>query len=129
MHAGTLQGNETWHGSFVHRVTNNLVVPNGLTLTILPGAIVKFDPGVGLQVLGGGRLAAKGTVAQPIVFTSILDDSVGGDTNGDGSQTNASAGDWKWIFFYGGNGDLDHCRILVQRRAGSRRLGAWAKEL
>jgi hypothetical protein len=48
-------------------------------------------------------LQAQGNSAAPIIFTSIKDDSIGGDTNGDGTKTSAAAGDWNQIAVNGTN--------------------------
>ena len=95
-------------------VESQLTVPAGVTLTIEPGAVIKFSlspPGcssdrAGLQVQGG--LVAEGTTAAPIIFTSWNDSSVGGAT---GSGTPA-AGDWDRILFEAGStGTLRHVVI------------------
>jgi len=110
-HAGTLSGSETWDGGLVHRITSDVTVPGGATLTIEPGAVIKLDVGRSLLVEAGATLKAEGNVAQPIVFTSIRDDSVGGDTNRDGDTTSAAAGDWYRILVDGGTASLDHVRV------------------
>ncbi|MCY2994691.1 MAG: SBBP repeat-containing protein [Planctomycetota bacterium] len=111
-HSGTLGGNETWSGTVVNVINQTIVVPNGLTLTIQPGAIVKLDVGAGIVVQPGGHLIADGTVAQPIIFTSIKDDSAGGDTNGDGNTSLSTAGDWQWLRLEGtAVGDLDYVQV------------------
>lgn len=78
-------------------MTGDVTVPNGVTLTIEPGAIVKFGQHLGITIQAGGQFVAQGTVAEPIQFTSLADDSAGGDTNRDGSATAPAAGDWRWI--------------------------------
>jgi hypothetical protein len=117
-HAGLLAASETWLGSFVHLVTGNLTVPAGGTLTINPGAVVKFAAGFGITVTAGGSLNAPGTVASPIAFTSIKDDNVGGDSNGDGSATTPAAGDWAGLSLLG-QAALNHCGIRYGGNTGS----------
>ena len=108
--SGTIVKDEAWSGHQVYHVTGNLTIQNGVTLTVDPGAIVKFDAGRSLTVSSGGTLNAIGTRAQPIVFTSIKDDDWGGDTNGDGDATKAAAGDWARIYA-GGTVNMTFCRV------------------
>ena len=67
-------------------VQNNIIVDFGATLTIDPGVIVKFSGPDSYSFSGidiYGKLIAEGTAGRQIYFTGFLDDSVGGDTNGD----------------------------------------------
>ena len=50
-----------------------------MTLTIEPGVVVKFNNGAGLTV--NGTLKAEGTADKKIIFTSIWDDTYGGNTD------------------------------------------------
>ena len=121
-HKGTLAKSEIWLGTFLHQVTGDIVVPNGVTLTIEPGAVLKFDPGLGLTVGSGGQLMAQGTVAEPITFTSSRDDATGGDTNADGDKTQPGAGDWHWILLDSGKAEFDSC---IFRYGGGPAEGGW----
>ena len=109
---GTLAtGTTTWLCGNLYKVTSNLTVPSGATLTLEPGVIVKFAAGKSLTVNSGGTLSAIGTRALPIVFTSIKDDDNGGDTNGDGTKTAPSGGDWYGITVYG-NANFVHSTMM-----------------
>ena len=67
----------------------------GVTMTIDPGVVVKFDDDeADLRI--SGRLVAEGRPDAPIVFTSAADDAYGGDTNSNG-QTPPRKGDWGGI--------------------------------
>ena len=113
--AGTLSSSATWTmgaPDFPFVLGGDLVIADGQTLTLPPGAVVKSLPGV--EITCYGSLSALGTLAAPIVFTSLKDDSHGGDTNADGAATSPAPGDWDGIFLYGystyaGVGNLDHC--------------------
>jgi uncharacterized repeat protein (TIGR01451 family) len=118
VHSGSLTTDETWSGTFVHVIAGNVEVPSGVTLTILPGAVVKFDSLQTMTIDVGGTLVAQGTVAQPITFTSIRDDSVGGDTNGDGNASTPAAGDWSQILNRGA-ATFDHTQVLYGSGVGS----------
>lgn len=78
-------------------ITARATVERGNTLTIEPGVIVKFDDGASLTV--AGNLVADGTADDAIVFTSLKDDSYGGDTNGDGTATSPTFQDWNGVVF------------------------------
>ena len=77
-------------------------------LTVASGTIVKLtndvwrngtDPGT---LIATGPVTINGTSTSPVVFTSVKDDSVGGDTNGDGTATAPSGGGSNAIADWGG---------------------------
>ena len=104
---GTLAGDVLWENltgtGVVYLVNSALTVPAGRTLTIAAGTVVKVAPsGSYYAVTVSGVLDAQGTAAAPVVFTSARDDSVVGDTNGDGTATGPATTDW-WGLKYDGS--------------------------
>jgi hypothetical protein len=80
---GVITGNTTWDlACSPWSVVNNVMVLDGVTLTIEPGVEVRFDAARALQI--NGELIAIGTSEDPILFTSNI---------------GSSPGDWAYILF------------------------------
>ena len=94
---GAIATNTTWTAGKVYVLTGDITVNQLSTLTIQPGAVVKINWDRGFTV--NGKLVANGTAEHSIYFTSILDDSICGDTNGDGTASVPNTGDWRRIDF------------------------------
>src|SRR3989344_5181728 len=92
--SGDITSDATWNvaGSpYIVRGKTNVL--DGVTLTVQPGVVIKFADDALLTILG--ELQAHGTSIDPIHITSIHDDTIGGDTEGDGEDTAPSLfDDW-----------------------------------
>lgn len=82
--SGIISSNTTWTAEdSPYIVTGSILVEEGVTLTIEPGVVVKFNSAKAMQI--DGELIAQGTEAEPIVFTS--------------NQSSPASGDWCNIVF------------------------------
>jgi|GEM_PF-4515988 len=117
----TISSNMELLSGVIYQVAGNVEVSSGVTLTIDAGAIVKFTAGTRLTIDSGGTLTVNGTYAQPVIFTSIRDDSHGGDTNGDGNLTAPAAGNWLGILV-NGTATFNYAQVLY---SGGSNTGSW----
>ncbi|MBC8422427.1 MAG: right-handed parallel beta-helix repeat-containing protein, partial [Chloroflexi bacterium] len=83
--SGLIGSDTTWGPGYCdpYIVTGSIIVQSGVTLTIEPGTTVKFDSLKALTVQG--TLVARGSEANPILFTS--------------SAAGPAKGDWGYIYF------------------------------
>ena len=107
--AGTLGKNTTLPPSpgFPY-ILADFTVGSNTTLTILSGNIIKLENLANITI--NGTLLSQGSLGVPVYFTSIKDDSVGGDTNKDGASSSPSNGDWWKIDIYG-SATLDYTTV------------------
>ena len=104
---GIITNDTIWVGGRVYEIQRSCSVKGNATLTVEAGAIVKlpfgrvyaYDPR-GLNVYDSGSLVVNGTLANPVVFTSIRDDSWGGDTNGDGNRSEPYPSECGGVYVY-----------------------------
>ena len=101
-------------------VNQSIIIGAGATLTIDPGVVVEFQSSIGMvigsQPFGSATLIARGTVAQPIIFTAngpgapgawnqllFADEAVDAVVGVDGSYQSGSVLE-QCIVEFGGNG-------------------------
>ncbi|MCB2219847.1 MAG: right-handed parallel beta-helix repeat-containing protein [Bacteroidetes bacterium] len=96
-------------------IADDLLINAGAVLTLEEGIIMKFRGSYFVGIYTHGGLNATGTLADKIIFTSIKDDSAGGDTNNDGSSSIPTNYDWTGLIYYEESIDvsniLEYCEV------------------
>jgi parallel beta-helix repeat protein len=82
----------------------NVTVPANKTLTVEAGSVLKG--GDSREICAQGILRVNGTPEQRVVFTSLRDDTIWGETTPE--QTPPASGDWTGIEVSGGTLDLQN---------------------
>jgi hypothetical protein len=96
-------------------IESQLTIPAGDVVSVDPGVIIKFNQSYYGMLTVNGALKASGKATNKIIFTSIKDDSAGGDTNNNGTGSVPGVNDWQGIDFTGTASDteniLKNCEI------------------
>jgi len=114
---GEISTDTLWDADTV-RVTDDVVISDGITLAIAPGVRVEFQGYFALRV--GGRLRAIGTPAAPIDFTSAHPELFAVDTT--------RVGCWHGIRFdrtpaTNDSSRLEYCRLRYAKAVGPENRG------
>nr|WP_321406359.1 right-handed parallel beta-helix repeat-containing protein [uncultured Carboxylicivirga sp.] len=88
-------------------IVDQLTIGNNAILSISPGVVIKFRDYYS-SITVNGALNANGTTDEKIVFTSIKDDSKGGDTNDDGNVSIPQRNNWSRIVFNASSLEADN---------------------
>ena len=85
-----------WTANNTYKLTKQIYVLPGATLTIAPGVVIASDAGVGgsLAVTRGAQIFALGTQSNPIIFTSSTDVASWAADPGHPTGKNPKTGTW-----------------------------------
>lgn len=113
-----ISGDVVWTKAHGPYVVAGVIIPEGSSLTIEPGVIIKASTGaIPFQVMGG-TLTVGAPDAERVIITSLFDDTVDGDTNEDGDATSPYPGHWNSIMISSGQATLTNVAIRYGNKDG-----------
>lgn len=108
--SGFIADNEVWTPANVYVITRSMFVRK--TLTIQSGTVIKLAQNATLNIGGTNTLNVNGTATNKVIFTALEDDTVGGDTNGDGSLTVPTKDNRRLVWFVNSSkGNIAHAEV------------------
>jgi hypothetical protein len=94
-----IESNRSWGETEVAFVfSSSTHIANNITLSLADNVVLKFTNGSTLTVDDGERGLINYN-GEGVFFTSFRDDSLKGDSNGDGDVTTPADGDWQGIYY------------------------------
>ncbi|OIQ00023.1 MAG: hypothetical protein AUK35_05135 [Zetaproteobacteria bacterium CG2_30_46_52] len=94
--------NQTWtQAHSPYWLQSSVTIAAGCRLQIDPNVVVKGNASTYIYV--DGVLDVYGSSVQPVVFTSIHDDTVGGDLNANSGSSTPAPGQWGGIYYQSGS--------------------------
>jgi len=82
-----------------------------------PGVIIKYSPGSYVTINNNARISINGNNENRVYFTSIHDDTIGGDTNKNGSDTVPAIVDTKFFIINSGANQIDFAEFRYSTTA------------
>jgi hypothetical protein len=109
-YSGEITEDVTWTSSNIYTLDGRVMVVDGVTLTIEAGTVIKGAAGTGadascLVIARGGKIMANGNAANPIVFTSVADNSTDGISGFGSGLSSSDQGLWGGVLILG-NADI-----------------------
>jgi hypothetical protein len=92
--SGNISQDEIWYAGWTYYVVDNIVLKNDAVLKIEPGTIIKFENNKSINAQKG-RLIAKGSPYEYIVFTSKYDPNMGDAID---SNQLPTRGQWRGLY-------------------------------